>query len=753
MGFFNRPLFHTYCGCCREEDNEEVFKEGLLKVVVEDKDYDFNWHTADKEEEERRQRVIESNESKIVQSSHRKRQRQERIPLMTQQLSTMIHTTATTTKLHRHTSSITPPTPKTAEELELLRHALQMACEQDQFLFGAMSELDRHILIQCMEECHIPQGTVLFHNHDIGRNCYWLQSGRVERCGTKGCSVLQDGDWFGTMALLYDVPLQSSAKALTDLVVWKIHQPTFHWMVAEEKKKIEQQTMEDDVLQSLRKMKFFQQLLLRSSQQHQEEEEDTNKENNSNSKDAEEDDDNNNKDSSDVLSLMKELVHTSMERVTFRKGDVILQKGFQVPSNVCYLIEEGQVKVYDIGLGDSVHTSHILEQGDWFGFHALLTPQGPRVLSAMAASETVKALAMDRTSFETLVLNNDNGEMLELLRHERKLRFVQTLPIFATATPAITEDELQELVEAMEELCYPKGAYWEEVGKPRSQDLRIIQDGEVAVYDGFVTKDRTGDGNIFHLGDGDYFGDKHLLLDDPILSTDNVVCESNVTSWTLSRDDICRILNCNNHKALRKRLGASQNFCKTRRLRNSNHQNIQLKDLHKIDVLGEGGLGQVWLVRNKNTSSPNSKMYALKQIRKRKVLDQKQHRAVLREKELLSTMRHPFVLGLVNSFQDDDFLYMLSPLIQGGELYSLVVEAKGNGLTLAEGKFYMGCVLEALAYLHKRLICYRDLKLENIMIDKDGYCVLVDMGFAKVVTTKTFTLLGTPDYLVRCLQK
>lgn len=63
--------------------------------------------------------------------------------------------------------------------------------------------------------------------------------------------------------------------------------------------------------------------------------------------------------------------------------------------------------------------------------------------------------------------------------------------------------------------------------------------------------------------------------------------------------------------------------------------------------------------------------------------------------------------------------------------------------------FYAAEIITALADLHDRKIVYRDLKPENIMIGKDGHVKLCDFGFAKFVTDRTWTLCGTPEYLVR----
>ena len=112
----------------------------------------------------------------------------------------------------------------------------------------------------------------------------------------------------------------------------------------------------------------------------------------------------------------------------------------------------------------------------------------------------------------------------------------------------------------------------------------------------------------------------------------------------------------------------------------------------------------------------------------------------MRERELLGLLHHPFILDMVASFQDNHNLYMLLPLIQGGELFSRVASASmehGEGLSSKDSAFYTGCVVEALGHFHHRYIAYRDLKLENVMIGADGYCKIVDLGFAKVVVGKS----------------
>lgn len=121
--------------------------------------------------------------------------------------------------------------------------------------------------------------------------------------------------------------------------------------------------------------------------------------------------------------------------------------------------------------------------------------------------------------------------------------------------------------------------------------------------------------------------------------------------------------------------------------------------------------------------------------------------AVIREKNIMSQLRHPFLVSLVKSFHDEGFVYLLLPLLQGGELFSILHNRDELGLPESHARFYALCVADALAYMHRSKIVYRDLKPENIIIDSLGFPSLIDFGFAKFVADKTYTLCGTPGYL------
>eukprot|EP00602_Paraphysomonas_sp_CaronLab_P005890 CAMPEP_0185038006 /NCGR_PEP_ID=MMETSP1103-20130426/33111_1 /TAXON_ID=36769 /ORGANISM="Paraphysomonas bandaiensis, Strain Caron Lab Isolate" /LENGTH=301 /DNA_ID=CAMNT_0027576247 /DNA_START=501 /DNA_END=1406 /DNA_ORIENTATION=- len=137
----------------------------------------------------------------------------------------------------------------------------------------------------------------------------------------------------------------------------------------------------------------------------------------------------------------------------------------------------------------------------------------------------------------------------------------------------------------------------------------------------------------------------------------------------------------------------------------------------------------------------------------------KQHRNVITEKQfLLECSKHPFFIRLFGTYNLQNQLCMLMEYVQGGELLTHMYDRSDTvprsplgGFHLDSVRFYSANIVLALEYLHSRNIAYRDLKPENVVIDRQGYLKLIDFGFAKRIpsssASKTYTVCGTPDYL------
>jgi protein kinase A len=168
-----------------------------------------------------------------------------------------------------------------------------------------------------------------------------------------------------------------------------------------------------------------------------------------------------------------------------------------------------------------------------------------------------------------------------------------------------------------------------------------------------------------------------------------------------------------------------------------------LRDFNIVATLGIGFIGSVRLV--KLASGRDSTPFALKIMKKSAVVKKRQVKHTKQERELLSQMDHPFIVKLLGTFQDEANLYMLMEFVNGGELFSVVRD--GKRIQNDGAKFYAAEITLALGHIHSNSIAYRDLKLENVLLDSCGHAKLVDFGFAKVVRTRTYTMCGTPDYV------
>ncbi|KAG9965507.1 Pkinase-domain-containing protein, partial [Aureobasidium melanogenum] len=166
-----------------------------------------------------------------------------------------------------------------------------------------------------------------------------------------------------------------------------------------------------------------------------------------------------------------------------------------------------------------------------------------------------------------------------------------------------------------------------------------------------------------------------------------------------------------------------------------------LQDFTINRTLGTGSFGRVHLVQSKH----NQRFYAVKVLKKQQVVKMKQVEHTNDERRMLQKVKHPFLITLWGTFQDSKNLYMVMDFIEGGELFSLL--RKSQRFPNPVAKFYAAEVTLALDYLHSMDIIYRDLKPENLLLDRHGHLKITDFGFAKEVPDITWTLCGTPDYL------
>jgi protein kinase A len=168
---------------------------------------------------------------------------------------------------------------------------------------------------------------------------------------------------------------------------------------------------------------------------------------------------------------------------------------------------------------------------------------------------------------------------------------------------------------------------------------------------------------------------------------------------------------------------------------------FKLDDFVIMQTLGTGSFGRVHLVKHKESG----KYYAMKVLVKRQIIESKQVEHTINEKKILETLDHPYMVNLIGSFKDNRNLYIVLEYVCGGELFSYLRQCKRLPNHVA--RFYAAEVVLAFEHLHSKDIIYRDLKPENLLIDKSGNIKITDFGFAKYVPDVTWTLCGTPDYL------
>ena len=160
-------------------------------------------------------------------------------------------------------------------------------------------------------------------------------------------------------------------------------------------------------------------------------------------------------------------------------------------------------------------------------------------------------------------------------------------------------------------------------------------------------------------------------------------------------------------------------------------------------VIGKGGYGKVYKVKDKITH----RYYALKQMTKVKILEERSEENILNERMILAKMHSHFIVSLLYAFQNQNNLFLVMELLTGGDLRYHLLNYRFV-FTETQLKFLLTNIILGLEYIHKKGIVHRDIKPENIIFNIQGYLKISDFGISNYLKKLDKSDdSGTPAYM------
>ncbi|XP_074552674.1 serine/threonine-protein kinase N1b isoform X2 [Halichoeres trimaculatus] len=180
--------------------------------------------------------------------------------------------------------------------------------------------------------------------------------------------------------------------------------------------------------------------------------------------------------------------------------------------------------------------------------------------------------------------------------------------------------------------------------------------------------------------------------------------------------------------------------------RRSSGSPLCLQDFRLVAVLGRGHFGKVLLSEYKSTGS----LYAIKALKKGDIIARDEVESLMCEKrifEIVNGSHHPFLVNLFACFQTSEHVCFVMEYTAGGDL---MMHIHADVFSEPRAVFYSACVVLGLQFLHDHKIVYRDLKLDNLLLDTEGFVKIADYGLCKEgmgFGDRTSTFCGTPEFL------
>ena len=292
----------------------------------------------------------------------------------------------------------------------------------------------------------------------------------------------------------------------------------------------------------------------------------------------------------------------------------------------------------------------------------------------------------------------------------------------------MTDKEVAALAATMEPCSHEAGEVIMAEGE-QSSGWHVLVDGEVLI------SKQVGEGGaevpVCRMGRGQFFGERSVLRAEPVAAS--VTAVSACVTLRLRPEAFAEMLPPAVCECLRQ-------FKYLSDFRASN--DVDGGALRPIAVVGKGAFGPVQLC--KDTSSGAT--YVVK-VMARKAMSANQRANAMSEVRLLRDIQHPFVVSMVATHKTAAFVSLIFEPLLGGDMFTHLTSQRTGMLPDADTAFYTACIAVALGHLHSHHVVYRDLKLENVMVCSDGYVKLIDFGYAKKLLHRTYSVVGTVEYL------
>ena len=551
-----------------------------------------------------------------------------------------------------------------------LERAVLMDCLSNHFLLAHLPHVELEKLLNSFIKIKYRDHEIIYSIGDNSDYLYILYSGDVLRrpdVSEKGSKYLV----LGELAVLTGTPYQETAQAIFNTTVFRVDKHALHRIL----RPVPEVDMDRRV--SLLKQAMPSEM------------------------------------TSQIVESDLNKLASALEVYRFQEGEVLVEKKDALDHLV--IIAEGTVTSSHRSLGEREYESQSYGPNSLmisFGWQSML--EGVERLhfrSTIVAQSDGVALMLSKAEFlRQLGLSHCGGMALDHLAARRLARIeMQSIPVFQDSL--LDDSQIHSLLKLMHRCEYNAG---EDEDGGTCTIFRSGEKLEPAIY--FV---REGSVRLMNKGNdckiviaGDYFGEQHMLRDQNRDTTNHIVIRSPMSAIANGKT----VLDILYLEEIRSVIDTST--IGLGKFEDKQIDSVKLSDIDRHALLGTGSFGQVWLASiNRDKIDSNRRIVAFKVQAKYQILESGKAERMIAERNILASLKSPFLLELYNSFQDESRIYMITSILQGGEIESLIPE---EGMPESSAKFYAAGILEGLAYMHRRHLIHRDIKTANVLLNEKG---------------------------------